>query len=174
MRLYRNTKVEVRSPDGDTDYFHIVAGVLQGDTLASYLFIICLDYVLRMCIDKMKHNSLKPTKERSRRYLAQTITDADYPDDIALLANTPAQAETLLHNLLWAAAGIGLHVNADKTEYMCFNQRGNISTLNSSSLKLVDKLTYLRSSVSSTETDINTRLAKAWTAIRHMEIRPDR
>ena len=43
MILYRNTKVNVRSPDGDTEYFDIVAGVLQGDTLAPYLFIICLD-----------------------------------------------------------------------------------------------------------------------------------
>ena len=48
---------------------------------------------------------------------------------------------------------------------MCFNQRGNISTLNGSSLKLVDKFTYLESSVSSTETDISLLLAKAWTAI---------
>ena len=48
---------------------------------------------------------------------------------------------------------------------MCFNQRGDISTLNGSSLKLVDKFNYLGSSVSSTETDINTWLAKAWTAI---------
>ena len=43
MILYRNTKVKVHSLDGDTDYFDSVAGVLQGDTLASYLFIICLD-----------------------------------------------------------------------------------------------------------------------------------
>ena len=48
---------------------------------------------------------------------------------------------------------------------MYFNQRGNISTLNGSSLKLIDKFTYLGSSVSLTKTDINTRLAKAWTAI---------
>ena len=82
-------------------------------------------------------------------------------DDIALLANEPAQAETLLHSLERAAVGIGLHVKAHKTEYMRFNQTGDISTLNSSSLKLVDKFTKLRSSVSSTETDINTRLAKA-------------
>ena len=47
-------KVKVRSPDGDTDYFDIVAGVLQEDTLAPYLFIICLDYVLRTSIDIMK------------------------------------------------------------------------------------------------------------------------
>ena len=62
--LYRNTKVKVRSPDGDTDYFNIVAGVLQGDTLAPYLFIICLDYMLRTSIDKMKDNGFKLTKER--------------------------------------------------------------------------------------------------------------
>ena len=54
IMLYRNTKVKVRSPDGDTGYFDIVPGVLQGDTLAWHLFIICLDYVLRTSIDKIK------------------------------------------------------------------------------------------------------------------------
>ena len=54
--LNRNTKVKVRSPDGHTEYFDIVAGVLQGDTLAPYLFIICLDYVLRTSIYKIREN----------------------------------------------------------------------------------------------------------------------
>ena len=170
MILYRNTKVKVRSPDGDTEYFDIVAGVLQGDTLAPYLFIICLDYVLRTSIDKIRENGFELTKRRSKRYLAKTITDADYADDLALLANTPNQAETLLHSLERAAAGIGLHVNANKTEYMCYNQTGNIATLDGASLKLVDKFTYLGSSVSSTEKDIDTRLTKAWTAIDRLSI----
>ena len=121
-------------------------------------------------IDKMKENAFKLTKERSTRYPTQTITDADYADDIALLANAATQAETLLHSLERAAAGIGLHINAHKTEYMCFNQTGDISTLNSSSLKLVDKFTLLGSSVSSTEKDINTRLAKAKTAIDRLSV----
>ena len=125
MILYKNTKVKVRSPDGDTEYFDIVAGVLQGDTLAPYLFIICLDYVLRTSIDKIRENGFELTKKRSKRYPAKTITDADYADDLALLANTPNQAETLLHSLERAAAGIGLHVNAHKSEYMCYNQTGN-------------------------------------------------
>ena len=73
----------------------------------------------------MNENSFKLAKEISRGYPAQTITDADYADDIALLANTPSQAETLLHSVERAASGIDLHVNADKTEYMCFNQRSN-------------------------------------------------
>ena len=156
--------MKVRSPEGDTEYFDIVAGVLQGDTLTPYLFIICLDYVLRTSIDKIRENGFVLTKKRSRRYPAKTITDADSTDDIAILANTPNQAEILLHSLERAAAGIGLHVYAHKTEYMCYNQTGEISTLDGTSLKLVDKFTYLGSSVLSTEKDIDTRLTKAWTA----------
>ena len=98
------------------------------------------------------------------------VSDADYADDIAILANTPDQAETLLHSLERAAASIGLHVNAHKTEYMCYNQTGDISTLEGTPLKLVDKFTYLGSSVESTEKDIETRLTKAWTAINRLSI----
>ena len=102
--------------------------------------------------------------------LCWSFTDADYADDIALLANTPNQAETVLHSLERVAAGIGLHVNAHKTEYMCYNQTGNISTLDGTPLKPVDKFTYLGSSVSSTEKDIDTRLTKLWTAINGLSI----
>ena len=59
-----------------------------------------------------------------------------------------------------------------KNEYMCYNQTGDISTLDGTSLKLVDKFTYLGSSISSTEKHIDTQLTKAWTATDHMEIRP--
>ena len=53
---------------------------------------------------------------------------------------------------------------------MCFNQKGDISTLDGTSLRLVDKFTYRGSSVSSTEKDIDTRLTKAWTAIDRLSI----
>ena len=162
--LYKNTKVKVRSPDGDTEHFDIVAGIIQGDTLAPYLFIICLEYVLTTSIDKIRENGFELTKKRSRRYPSKTITDPDYTDDIAILANTPNQAETR------PAAGIGLYVNSHETEYMCYNQTGDISTLDGTSLKLVDKFTYLGSSVSSTQKDIDTRLTKTWTAIDKLSI----
>ena len=158
--LYRNTKVKVHLPDGDTEYFDIVA-VLQEDTLAPYLFIICLDYMLRISIDKIRENGFELIKKRSRRYPTKTITNADYADVIAIPANTPNQAETLLHSLKRSTTGIGLHVNAHKTEYMCDNQTGDISTLDRTSLKLLDKFTYLGSRVSSTKKDVNTRLTKA-------------
>ena len=69
-----------------------------------------------------------------------------------------------------AAAGIGPHVNAHKTGYMCYNQSGKISTRDGTFLKMVDKFTYLGSSVSSTEKEIDTRLKKAWTAIDRLSI----
>ena len=113
---------------------------------------------------KLKKTVSSDRKKEAEGTPQKQFTDADYVDDIALLAKAPALAETLLHSLERTAAGIGLHVNAHTMEYTCFNQRGDISTLNGSSLKLVDKFTYLGSSVSSTETDINTRLTEAWTA----------
>ena len=153
--------MKVRSPDGDTEYLDIVAGILLGVPLAPYLFIICLDYVLRTSIDKIREDGFELIKKRSKRYPAKTTTDADYADDLALLANSPNQAETLHHSFERAAAGIGLHANAHKTEYMGYNQTGNITTLDGVSLKLVDKFTYQGSGVSSTENDIDTRLTKA-------------
>ena len=48
---------------------------------------------------------------------------------------------------------------------VCFNQRSDISTRIGISVKIVDKFTYLGNSVSSTDTDINTPIGKAWTVI---------
>ena len=73
--LYRNTKMKVRSPDGDTKYFDIVTGVLQGDTLAPYLFIICLDYVL----DKIRENGFELIMKGSRRYPAKQLPTPTTP-----------------------------------------------------------------------------------------------
>ena len=126
--------------------------------------------MLRTSIDKIRENGFELTKKRNRRYPAKTIIDADYADNIVLLANTPNQAETLLHSLERAAVGIGLHVNVHKTKYMCYKQTGDISTLDGTSLKLVNKFTYQGSSVSSTEKDIDTRLKYARTAIERLSI----
>ena len=93
--LYKTPKVKVHSPD--RDYGDIIAGVLQGDTLAPYLFIICIDFVFRTSIDF-------------------------------------------------------------------------VSTLKDGSLKPVDKFTNRRSSASSTDNDINMRLAKIWTAIDSLSV----
>ena len=58
MMLYRNIEFKVYSPDSDTDFFDIVFGVLQEDTLAQYQFIISLDYILQTSVDLMKENGI--------------------------------------------------------------------------------------------------------------------
>ena len=78
--------------------------------------------LLRTSLDTIKEKGFTLRKARSRRYPAQTVTDADYADDLALLADIPAQAESLLHSLEEAAKNIGLYVNSDKTEFMSFKK----------------------------------------------------
>ena len=116
ISFYKNTKLMVCSPDGDTDFFNIVTGVLQGDILALYWFILSLDYVLQTSIVLIKEKCFTLKKSINRRY--STKTDAGCINDIALLGNTPTQAEILLHSLEQAARGIGFYVNANKAEFM--------------------------------------------------------
>ena len=52
------------------------------------------------------------------------------------------------------------------------NQRGDISTKTAGSTKILDKFTDLENNESSTESDINTRLAKAWWAIDRLSYLP--
>ena len=89
--------------------------------------------------------------------------DADYADVIVLLANTPTQAKSQLHSLE-QTGDVGHNENDDKTEYMRFNPKGVISTLNGGSLKLEDNFAYLGSSVSFTESYPNMCLTKAWSS----------
>ena len=100
----------------ETEHFDIVGGALQVNTLIPYLLSIFLDYELETSIDLMKENGFKLAKERTRRYPTQTVTETDYKDDIAFLANTAAQAETLQYNLEQTAGSISFFVNADNTK----------------------------------------------------------
>ena len=105
----------------DIDFFDIVTGVLKGNTLVPYIFIICQHYVLRTSIDVIK-NYFILKNARSRRYLAENVTDADNGNDQVLLEITPAKAELRLHSLEKAAGGINLYMNANKTKLKCFKR----------------------------------------------------
>ena len=48
---YKNTPAKIITPHGETEHFEITKGVLQGDTLAPYLFVITLDYAIRQAIE---------------------------------------------------------------------------------------------------------------------------
>ena len=85
--LYKNTQSMVKSPDGDIPFFEITTGILQGGTIAPFLFIICYDYILNYSLDCNKELCFTISKSKSSKYPAVSITHADYADDIALTTN---------------------------------------------------------------------------------------
>ena len=165
--LYEKTRAKVLSPDGETDYFEILAGVLQGDTLAPYLFAIIIDYVMRRAISDRAHElgfTLQP--RRSRRVHSVNVTDLCFADDIALLVDELHQAQELLQLLETEAAQVGLHVNGPKTELMSFNQDQTITikSIAGHLIKVVENFKYLGGRMKSSEDDIKVRKALAWVA----------
>ena len=105
-----------------------------------------------LLLKQCPENSFIHTDARNWQYSIKTITDADCADDQVLLENIPAQAKFVLHSMDQAVRSIGLYLNSDKTELMCFNI---ISSLNDKPLKLVDQFITLGSNISSTENNIH-------------------
>ena len=86
--MYTNTKAKVVSPDGETELFDITAGVLQGDTLAPFLFVIVLDYAMRKATNGREEElGFTITPRKSRRHPKEVLADLDFADDIDLLSN---------------------------------------------------------------------------------------
>ena len=93
------------------------------------------------------------------------MTNPDYADDLAFLANIPAQAEFLLYSQVQAVVGIFLFINTNKVEYIFFKQKKAISTQSSNPLKSVEQFISLCNNILSTESDVNICLAKAWNSL---------
>ena len=108
----------VRSANGNTDFFDIVAGVLQRDSFAPFTLITWQDYVLRTSINLMKWNGFtQKTKRQKADDIPQKLLQMLTIGDLAQLTNTPAQAKSQLHSLEQAARNIDLFMNADETEF---------------------------------------------------------
>ena len=179
--IYSNTIAKVISPDGMTDFFEILAGVLQGDTLAPFLFIVVVDYVLRVTVGEHDHLGLTlqvgrasrlPRKANTSASSTKHITDTGYADDLCMLSDTLDEAQTLLQRLESAAMLVGLVMNENKTEYMCFHQGTPSPKLLAQSgyeLKRVSDFLYLGSWVNTSERDLSVRIAKAWAASNKMD-----
>ena len=169
--MYTNTRAKIISPDGETEMFDITAGVLQGDTLAPFLFVIVLDYALRKALDgKEEELGFTITPRRSRRHPKEVITDLDFADDIALLSDEIEQAQKLLSSVERECNKVGLGLNAPKTKYLAYNIESQqpLKTLDGTTLEQKDDCKYLGSSTESSEKDIATRKAQAWRALNEM------
>ena len=173
---YRNLQAKVVSPDGDTEMFKIFAGVMQGDTLAPFLFVTVLDYALSKAISgKEEELGLTLTPRRSRRIPAESLCDLDFADDIVLMSNAAIQAQQLLMRVERECKGVGLGLNSSNTKTMYINTE--VETLkNEEHDEIGQALTesgdqdfkYLGSWCNK-ERDIATRKALAWRSLNKMD-----
>ena len=115
--MYEGTRAKVVTPDGISEEFEILAGMQQRDTLAPFLFIIALDYVLRKAIKL----GFTITPRKSSRSPAVALADLDYADDICLVSDRVEQAQELLNRVEVECAKVGLRLNAKKTEVITYN-----------------------------------------------------
>ena len=168
--LYQDTVASVLTEDGPTELFNILAGVLQGDTLAPLLFIIAIDYIMRKTMAGEEFGfTLEP--RRSRRYPAKKVSDADYADDLTLLADTIEEAQRFLGRLEESAASVGLHINNGKTKYMSTglgSGHADIKASDGQPLEEVNDFVYLGAWIGNSEKDFEVRKAKAWGALNKM------
>ena len=172
-RMYTGTIAKVITADGLTEAFRILAGVLQGDTLAPYLFVIVIDYIMTTAIDPNQVLGLTITPAKSRRVKAERLADAEFADDVALLNDTIEDAQALLSSLEAAAEAVGLRMNESKTKYMAINipdsTTAGLKTSSGELLEQVEDFVYLGAWVGSTEHDFIVRKAKAWAACHKMK-----
>ena len=113
MQFCIGTSAVVATAHGNTEIFSTTSGVLQGDTLAPFLFIILLDYVLReTLLDSIDGFTITP--RRSSRYPAVRIGALVYADDIAITCDTIDQTENGFQRLEMNASKVGLKDNIKK------------------------------------------------------------
>ena len=159
--LYTNSKAAVLVGGKLSRYFDIWSGVLQGDVLAPYLFIIVVDYVMSRSEGDFGFIYKTGTSRTKRK-----LNDLDYAYDIALLDMSIAKAaEQLL------CRRSKLVVNTEKTEYMCVNvhEDADLMSLNGKRINKVSDFKYLGSKVSSTKNDLAHRRSLAWAAFKKLD-----
>ncbi len=80
--LLTNRQATVLAPDGETDPFDILAGMLKSDTLAPFLSIIGTNFIMCLSVDSINGKGLMYQSRKRSHYPANYITDADFADAI--------------------------------------------------------------------------------------------
>ena len=164
MSLYMSTKAKVMTPEGTTLEFLTNLGILQGYVLAPLIFIIVLDYILRLAIGP----------QQGFKVGTNHIADLDFADDIAIIADSIANNSRLCQSISDIAAHYGLLINIEKTKYMFYNIPRPVNSnervfINGEALEEVSDFKYLGSYISSTSRDINVRKGLAWKALQSLD-----
>ena len=160
--LYCNSKSTVIVDGMLSDLFDVITGVLQGDVLAPFIFIIIMDWVLRQSnIDDIGFTMIP---RRSRRYPEETLSNLGFADDVSLLSNSVKNAQDQLDRVTQVAAEVGLIINPKKTKVLAVNILDPRVLLNNIELEVVTDFQYLGSYIACADHDMKCRKGKAWSA----------
>ena len=154
---------------GQSDPFDVTTGVLQGDVLAPFLFVVLVDYLLKKATSQLD-SGVVTHPHQSRRHPAKSLYDLDFADDIALLESSISRAQAQLTKTAEAAANLGLVNSAPKTEFMTVNCNPQPALqVYGDSINHVSDFRYLGSMVASGSSDLKRRKSLAWCAFWKLE-----
>ena len=154
---------------GLSDPFDVTTGVLQGDVLAPFLFVVLVDYLLKKATSQLDSRVVTHPR-RSRRHPAKSLNDLDFADDIALLESSISRAQAQLTKTAEAAADLGLVISAPKTEYMTVNCNPQSALqVYGDPINHVSDFRYLGSMVACGSSDLKRRKSLAWCAFWKLE-----
>jgi exonuclease III len=179
--MYAESKCQVYLQGEVSEPFKVTTGVLQGDVLAPFLFIIVIDYITRESAGDFGYLTHKGNdQDKSGRQLRSTtrqpdykVNDLNFADDVSLLENEAFKAQQQLDALQAKARTTGLEINVKKTEQMRLNQPEGAPAPNlvidGEEIAIVEDFKYLGSYVKSTEHDIEVRIGLAWGAFAKLK-----
>ena len=121
MASYLGATITIRTRTEKAKAFRATEGVLQGDTLAPFLFVVSLDKVLRLTYEALPEDVGLIMKERlSSRDPALHLSHTAFADDLALLFPTLANARLGIAQLVIEASKANLVINEEKTFFYLF------------------------------------------------------
>ena len=159
-RMYETPQTFVDTADGPTDIFPTTTCILQGDTLASFFFVIVEDNILHQSVDNISSKGLLTTRRRSTRHPSKCITELVYADNISLKSEDLKNAVSLLHSS--AVNSVCFYMNYNKTEYILVKdwEHEVVKSLNGNTLKQANDFKYLGSYISSSRKGFKIRKHK--------------
>ena len=175
MSVYYGAQAAVKVGGEISTPFDLGVGVLQGDTLAPYLFVIVLDWVMRNAIPdeslglRLSDDIDTQTRKSPRnndKLQRKVLTDLCYADDIALVSDNVDNANTMLASISHWARKVGLRINTGKgkTEYILVGDFpiDVVISVDSTVIAQVDDFKYLGSWIMDPAKDFSVRKGEAW------------
>ncbi|CAH8461116.1 unnamed protein product [Schistosoma haematobium] len=148
-----------------TDAFQVRTGVRQGCLLSPFLFLLVVDWIMKISTSEGKHGI---------QWTAQNqLDDLDFADDLALLSRTHEQMQMKTASVAAVSASVGLSIYKGKTKVLKFKaENSNPITLDGETLEDVESFIYLGSIIDEqggSDADVKARIGKARVAFLQLK-----